>query len=387
MIAVEYIAEATCLLFTVCGSFYALLGLATATIFRSRMKRARPAPLLPPVTVLKPLYGADKNLLENLRSICRQDYPEYQVVLSAQRLNDPAIPIMRQIAEEFGSERVTLAIAESEARTNGKIQNLEIAMPHVRHDVLVVSDSDIRLRPDYLKAIVTPLADPSVGCVCTPYRIVDAHNWAEKLELLTINGDFVPNLVFTSVAGLVTFGIGASMCLRRADLAAIGGFAAFREHLAEDSHIATRIEKLGRRVVLAPYVVDMEVELKSFAQWWTHQVYWDQNTRVVQRVGYFATVVVRAVPFALLFALLRGFDAMGLGVLAAAVAIRLATTAYMLWAILDDREAFGVLWLMPLRDLFGLAIWVIANIRRDFVRRGKRFGLLADGRIVQRPAR
>jgi ceramide glucosyltransferase len=375
------------LAFAFCGSFYAVLCVVTAAIFRVRLLRSPRATSLPPVTILKPLYGADKELLDNLRAACALDYPDYQLVLSVQRLDDPAIPLMRQVEQEFGTERVTLAIAESEARANGKIQNLEIAWSHARHDVIVISDSDIKLRPDYLRAIVAPLDDPKVGCVCTPYRAIHASSWFEKLELLTMNADFVPNLVFTAVTGLVTFGLGASMCFRRADLEAIGGFAAFRDHLAEDYMMAAKIEQLGRRVVLAPYFVDMEVDLRNFRQWWDHQLYWDQNTRAMRPTEFFATVIIRAVPFALIFALLTGFDSVGTGVLAATLAIRLATAAFTLGALLRDREGFAALWLLPLRDIFGLGIWLVAILRRDFIRRGRRFGLMADGRIVPRPAR
>jgi ceramide glucosyltransferase len=382
-----HLAEAMCLAFVICGSFYVLLCIVTATIFRAWLTRAPRAASLPPVTIMKPLYGADKELLDNLRAACSLDYPDYQVVLSVQRLNDPAIPIMRQIEQEFGTERVTLVIAESEARANGKIQNLEVAWPHARHDVIVISDSDIKLRPDYLKTIVAPLADARVGCVCTPYRAIHAQYWYEKLELLTMNADFVPNLVFNAVMDLVTVGLGASMCFRRADLEAIGGFAAFSDHLAEDYIMAARIEQLGRRVVLAPYFVDMEVDLKSFRQWWDHQLYWDQNTRAMRPAEFFATVIVRAVPFALIYAWLTGFDANGLEVLAAAIAIRLASAAYVLGGLLRDREGLGALWLLPLRDVLGLAIWLTVMLRRDFVRRGQRFALSPDGRIVPRPAR
>jgi ceramide glucosyltransferase len=382
----QHFAEAVCLACATCGSVYAMLCVATAAIFRRRMSRAVPRTFLPPATIFKPLYGADKDLLENLRSACRQDYSDYQVVLSAQRLDDPAIPIMEQILAEFGPDRVTLAIAESEARTNGKIQNLEIAFPFARHDLLVISDSDIRLRPDYLRSIVAPFADTAVGCVSTPYRAINAVRWFEKLELLTMNADFVPNLIFASVAGIVTFGLGASLCLRRKDLQAIGGFAAFREFLAEDSHIAARIEALGRRVLLAPYLVDMEVDLASFSQWWGHQLYWDQNTRVIRPTGYFATAIIRAVPFAFLYAILTGFSLVGLGVFAAAVAIRITGAAFLLRYVLEDREGLAALWLLPLRDLFGLAVWLFAITKRDFVHRGRRFGLMADGRIIPRPA-
>src|SRR3974390_217512 len=251
--------EALCLVFAFCGSLYALLTAVAGARFRGRMKTATVAKFLPPVTILKPLYGADKELLANLRAASSLDYPDYQLVLSLQRVDDRAIPIRRQVQQEFGEARVTLAIAASEARTNGKIQNLEIAYPHARHDILVISDSDIKLKPDYLRAIVAPLADAAVGCVSTPYRAIHAYRWYEKLELLTMNADFVPNLIFASEAQLAAFGCGASMGFRRKDLEAIGGFAAFRDLLAEDSHIALRIQKLGRRVVVVPYFVDMEV--------------------------------------------------------------------------------------------------------------------------------
>ncbi len=177
------------------------------------------------------------------------------------------------------------------------------------------------------------------------------------------------------------------MCFYRRDLDAIGGFGAFRDHLAEDSLMAARIEALGRRIVLAPYFVDMEVDLRSFGQWWRHQLYWDQNTRAIRPGGYYATVIVRAVPFALLYALVRGFDVAGLEVLAAATAVRLAGALYALGAVLRDREGLAALWLLPLRDLLGLAIWVAASVRRDYVHRGRRFRFLSDGRIVPRPAR
>lgn len=379
--------EAICLVITVCGSIYTVFCVIAGAIFRGRMDRVGPASSLPPVTILKPLYGADKNLLGNLRAACSLDYPEYQVVLSVQRLNDPAIPIMEQIQREFGDTRVSLVIGDSEARANGKIQNLEIALAHARHDVLVISDSDIKVRPDYLRAIASPMADDTVGCVNTPYRAVHAHHWYEKLELLTMNADFVPNLIFASLTRLTSFGLGASMCFRRKDLEAIGGFAAFRDLLAEDARIALGIERLGRRVLIAPYFVDMEVELQSVSDWWSHDLYWDQNTRVVRPTGFIGTIIIRAIPFALLYAILRGFDVAGLEVLAAALAIRLLTAAYLLSSVIGDREGLAALWLLPLRDLFGLVFWFLAIFKRDFMRRGRRFGLLPDGRIVPKPAR
>jgi ceramide glucosyltransferase len=132
VMTLSFLAEAMCLAFTVCGSTFVVLCVATSSVFRRRIMEAPRTKIFPPVTILKPLYGADKELLDNLRAACSLDYPEYQVLMSVQRLDDPAIPIMRQVEQEFGTERVTIVIAEGEVRSNGKIQNLEAAWPMAR---------------------------------------------------------------------------------------------------------------------------------------------------------------------------------------------------------------------------------------------------------------
>src|SRR5206468_1055943 len=137
----------------------------------------------PPVTVLKPLYGLDKGLEQNLLSLCRQDYPDYQIVIALQRTDDPALALVRRIAADF-ADRVTLVVRPSEPVVNGKVQNLCNALEAARHEILIISDSDVRLSSDYLSAIVAPLADPNVGYVNTLYRSVGADRWFERLELL-----------------------------------------------------------------------------------------------------------------------------------------------------------------------------------------------------------
>ena len=176
----------------IAGSAFGIL--CVLAVIRLRIIESRPAATAfskwPAVTVLKPIHGLEKNLAENLRSTCDQDYPEFQVVFSVQESADPALPLLRQVREEFGSERVTVAVENRRAGSNGKINNMLGAFPHARYDTLVISDSDVRLRPDYLKTIVAPLADPQVGCVCTLYRAACAGSWFEKLELLTLNAAY-----------------------------------------------------------------------------------------------------------------------------------------------------------------------------------------------------
>jgi ceramide glucosyltransferase len=369
----------------VVGSVYGLLCLG-ATWWYIRPRRRAPEPpgvAWPPVTILKPVCGLEKGLEANLRSTCSLDYPEYQVVFAVQRPDDPAIPLLRALAREYGSDRVTVAVSDSEPVVNGKVQNLLGALPAARYDILLISDSDIRLEPDYLKVIVAPLADPKVGSVCTLYRAKGAGSWFEKLELLSYNSEFIVNAIFAKVSGASDFCLGCSVAIRRAALDAIGGLEPLRDYLVEDFELGRRISREGYATVVLPYFVDTVVSLARPTDWWQHQVYWDQNTKAARPIGFFFTVLIRPVPFALLFALARGGDAVGLSVLAGALALRLATTAAIFHRI-GDREGLAGLFWLPLRDVVGLGAWLTALFKRSFVWRDVRFGLTRDGRIVPR---
>jgi len=370
------------------GSVYAVLCLLAVVRFRMR----RPKPLKnsfsswPKITVLKPVHGLEKNQLENLRSACLQDYPEFQVVFSVQELNDPAIPLLRQIQAEFGPERVTLAIENCRAGTNGKINNMIGGLKHARHDYLVISDSDVRLGQDYLKKIIAPLADPDVGCACTLYKAACADTWFEKLELLTLNADFMANAVFAHVTGASKFCLGASAALRRSTLNEIGGLETLADYLVEDYEMGRRIWDSGKTIAIVPYFIDTMVDLKSASQWWNHQVYWDQNTRAARPVAFFATAVIRSTPFAVLYALVRLGDIIGLAVLAGAIALRMATAAIVLGWGFRDREGLRSLGLLFPRDLASLLSWLLAFTKRTTVWRGAEFILTRDGRLVARGA-
>jgi ceramide glucosyltransferase len=373
------VLEWLCLVPIIGGSVYGILCVLAVAAFQKKKYPSDPT-FVPPVSILKPVYGLEKNLSENLRSACELDYPNYEVVMSAQRLDEPALPIIRRLADEFGDKRVRVAVASSKPKMNGKVQNLEIGLAASRYDVLVISDSDVHLRPDYLRAVVAPLVDPNVGYVCTLYRAVGAATWYERLELLSLNVDFGANLIFAAVTGASHFCLGASTALHKPTLFAIGGLEPLSAYLAEDYEMGRRIRGLGLRAVICPYFVDTVVDLQGVRQWWDHQVYWDQNTRSAHPIGFFATVLTRAVPFAVLFAAFRMLDPLGLTVFAAAVAIRLATAAFILHVGLDDRAGLRSLWLLPLRDILGLASWFVAHVRQNIVWRGHQFGLAEKGR-------
>jgi len=375
-----------CLIPAIGGSVYAILCLLA--VFRFRTQPACPPRYSfsqwPPVTVLKPVCGLEKNQKINLQSTCLQDYPEFQVVFSVQSPDDPAIPLLKEIQQEFGPERVSVAIEHRRAGLNGKINNLLGALSYARHDILVISDSDVRLEPDYLKAIIAPLADPGVGYACTLYKATCADRWFEKMELLTYNADFMPNVVFAHVSGASKFCLGSSVALRRCILEEMGGLEALANYLVEDYEMGRRIRDSGKKVVIVRHFIDIVVDLKNLSQWWNHQVCWDQKTRAAQPTGFFAGILTRSVPFALFFAASRLGDAVGLAVLGGALGLRLATAAVIMGWGFRDHEGLKSLALLPFRDVIALVFWFLAFTKRTVIWRGSEFILTRDGRLVDR---
>ncbi len=367
------------------GSVYVLLCLIAVWRFRTKGPELAPRSFSawPPVTILKPVCGLEKNLKFNLRSACLQDYPEFQVVFSVHDPNDPAIPLLKEIQQDY-PERVSVAVEDIQAGPNGKINNLLGALSHARHDILVISDSDVHLEPDYLKNIIAPLADPEVGLVCTLYRATLADRWFEKMELLTLNADFIPSVVFAYVSGASKFCLGSSVALRRSSLEEMGGLEVLADYLAEDYEMGRRLWGSGKKMVLVPYWVDIAVDLKDLSQWWNHQVSWDQKTRAASPAGFFATILTRSVPFALLFAALRMGDALGLATLGGVLGLRLGTAAGILGRGLHDREDLKSLALLPLRDIAALVSWALAFTKKTVIWRGSKLILTRDGRLARR---
>ena len=367
------------------GSIYGLLCLFTLWHFRTQTRPPVPCSFSqwPPVTVLKPVCGLEKNQKINLRSACLQDYPEFQVVFSVQDPSDPAVPLLHEIQQEY-PERVSVVVENNQVGPNGKINNLLGALPQARHDLLVISDSDVRLEPDYLKNIIAPLADPRVGFVCTLYKATSADRWYEKMELLTLNADFIPSVIFAYVSRAAKFCLGSSVAFRRGSLKEMGGLEALADYLAEDYEMGRRLWVSGKRMVLVPYFVDIVVDLRDLSQWWDHQVCWDQKTRAAQPAGFFASILTRSVPFALLLAASRLGDGLGLSILGGVFGLRLATAAGIMGWGFRDREGLKSLALLPLRDIAALVSWVLAFTKKTVIWRGSKLILTREGRLARR---
>jgi ceramide glucosyltransferase len=364
------------------GAVYQGACVAAARVAARRRGRLSRGAVHPPVTLFKPVYGTEPGLEARLRSALEQDYLEFQVILCVQNPADPAVPILRALAAEYGPARATLVIEDRQAGPNGKVNNLLGALPQARHDVFVISDSDVMLPPDYLRIVVAPLEDPGVGCVSSLFRVAGARSFVERLELLNINADFMPSVVFATTFGVAKACLGPSIAIRRADLERIGGLESMAEYLTEDYEIGRRIWEGGRRMAVLPHVVAVQPNLSGWRDFWRHTVYWDKNTFAAQGAGFVASVLAKSVPFAFLFAALRLGDAIGLAVLAATLAWRTATAALAMRDGLGDREGLRALHWLWLRDLLGMASWVLALGHRELYWRGRRYRMVRGGRMI-----
>jgi len=356
---------------------YQFFQVAAAWRFLRRARRGRRAGSLPPVTVLKPLKGLGVELYENLASFCRQNYPSYQIVFGVADPLDPAVAVVQRLRRDFPDRDIVLTVGSGRG-TNRKVANLEHMMPYARHDVLVMSDGDIRVRPDYLRTMVEPLADPEVGLTTCLYRGRGPFGLPSLVESLFINTDFVPNALVAQWVQPFRYAFGASIAVRREALERIGGFASFADYLADDYQLGRRVAEVGYRLVLLPYVVETVLDSVTLRDVWRHQVRWARTYRVCQPVGWFCSVVTHATLWGLVAALVCPG---GRAVLAAAMCARVLSLAALM-RLLGERETTRYLGLVPVKDLVTSAVWLAAFLGRRVVWSGQLLRVGRDGRIV-----
>lgn len=362
------------------GCLYLFAAAARVTRFAAR--RAPRAWHQPPVTILKPLYGEDATLKENLRSFCRQDYPSFQIVFGVADGEDPAVPIVRALIEEFPQADLTLVIDPMQRGANLKVANLRNMLPAARYDLLVMADSDMRVAPDYLTAVTAPLAvppsaGPETGLVTCLYRGISAGGLCSDLAALHINHGFLPQAVLADSGGLGAGCFGATMALRRATLEAVGGFEALADTLADDYVLGQAVRRLGLGVTLSPHLIDDIVAEPGFAALFRHELRWARTVRLAAPWGYLGSIVTYPVPLALIGWLL--------GARPVAAAILVLALFCRAWSARRLDHALGLrrasLWLLPLRDLLSFAVFAASFLGRSVAWRDRKFRVSPSGQL------
>src|SRR5579872_422752 len=368
----------------VSSALYYLLCLWSAAEFLGKQKAAegRAPQTFPPISILKPLKGADPEMYESFRSHCQQDYPEYEIIFGVSDPSDPAIEAVSRLQCEFPDRRIRLFVSAKTLGANAKVSNLAQMVGEACYEHLIVNDSDIRVEADYLRCVVAPLSDPQIGLVTCLYRGVPAATLGSRLEALGISTDFCPSvLAARQLEGGIRFGLGSTLAFRQADLERIGGFNSFVDYLADDYELGKRIADLGLKVELSEVVVETFLPSYGLLNFFAHQLRWARGVRDARSAGYAGLVFTFGVLWALI-ALLASAGALWAGIgLAVTLLLRLAIAAMVGCGILSDRHTLKDSWLIPFRDLFAVAVW-IASLAGDTVSwRGDRFRL-KDGKLT-----
>ncbi len=349
-----------------CGYAFALASMAyslvTAFATRRTLSSApRQREALPPVTILKPLFGAQPETYECLRSFCEQAYPHYQVIFGICDPQDPAVAVVHRLQKEFPDRDLTLAADRKEHGSNRKVNNLINMMALARHDYLVISDSDVKVDRNYLAKLVPPLLDKAVGIVTCGYRGVPRPGIWSLLGSMYINEWFIPSVRVAALMGFRSFAFGATIGMRRETLEQIGGFNAIANQLADDYRLGELTRQLGLRTVLSEVEVDTFVEDCTAADLVAHELRWRRTIRNLSPFGYVFSVVTLGLPVTALQLLLTQGAAPAAAIFSATA---LASTLIHFNARRPGAPA-AVLLLVPFRDLlhFGLFIWSFATRR------------------------
>jgi ceramide glucosyltransferase len=377
----------TLLAFAGCG--YYLLALWSARAFVRSNRGALPD-FHPPVSILKPVKGLDPEMYESFASHCRQDYPgDYEIIFAAANAEDPAVEAIERLQREFPERSIRLVLCPETLGTNGKVSSLVQALPHARFDHIVISDSDIFVSPRYLRRIMAGFVSANlqkrVGMVTALYRGKAYRTIPSRMEALGIATDFAPNVLTARLLeGGTHFGLGSTLAVTREALEAIGGLLPLADYVADDYHLGARIDAAGFDVVLSREVVETSVPPYRFGEFLAHQLRWVRTVRDARPFGYFGVMFSFGLAWGLLNVVASGLSLESLALLSIAIAARVSVALLVGGELLGDRKTLNNLWLLPARDLIGLALWAWCYAGTTVQWRGRSF-TVKNGKMLVQP--
>jgi ceramide glucosyltransferase len=340
---------------------------------------------LPPVTVLKPLHGMEPLLEECLESFFRQEYPVYELIFGARTAQDPALAIVESLKRKYPNIPTQTVLSGEPAYPNAKVYLMEKMAPMASHPTLFITDSDVRVTPDYLEQVVQPMLDASVGMVTCLYRGVSTGGFWSLLEALGMSVEMSSGVLTANLLEGMKFALGPTMALRKGVLDAWGGFGVLRDYCADDFVMGALTHEAGSKVVLSHYVIDHIVLNRTARQSLLHQLRWMKSSRFSRRIGHIGTGLTFAMPFGLLGLVagwMSGTWALGLGLFGFAYANRVLQALAVGWGVTRDRCSALYCWLYPVRDLLGFMLWCGSFSGSEIIWRGERYRLVSGGLMV-----
>ena len=335
----------------------------------------------PPITILKPICGLDIDTYENFASFCQQDYPEYQIIFCVRREQDPTVEIVQRIIRDFPEIDIHLLVKDCTIGTNLKVSNLANAVPEAKYATLLLADSDVRVGSDYLRRIVQPLRDPTVGVVTCLYRPL-VRGWVAILEAVGISTNYHANVLVARKLEGMKFALGPTIAIRKTALESIGGFLAIADCVADDFQIGYLSAQAGYRVVLSDYIIEHAIATESFLDLINRQTRWNFCARVSRPWGYLGLILTHGIATSLLFLIATGGSLLGWITLTITWTVRLAAGWIVGVRSLQDPVARKFLWLIPILDLMAFALWWYSLLCSTIEWRGQRLRLVKGGKLV-----
>ena len=367
------------------STVYSLMVAAAVAQFRRRAAGAGTRTYMPPVSVLKPLHGDEPDLKENLASFFQQDYPEYEILFCARHVSDPGLKVARCVAARFPQVKARMLVCGEPPWPNARTFSLEAMRREARYSILVASDSDVRVGPDYLASVVEPLSNPKVGMVTCLYRGVARRGVWAHLEAMGMSVEMSSGVLVANMLEGMKFALGPSMTIRQSTVEKIGGFKKVADYYADDFVLGNWTARAGETVELASYIIEHHVLNNRFKSTMAHQQDWATSTRFSRPWGHLGEVLTYAVPYGLLGLAAMGAGghlALGLALLAFTLVDRALLCMMVAGGVVRDKFALRKAWLYPLRDFMGFCFWIGSYFGSSRLRyRGDPYELLPQGRL------
>ena len=355
----------------------ALVYSALTVIAALRYLAVRPPELraTEPISILKPLAGLDPGLEANLRTFFEQDYPAFEILFAVREADDPAVAVVEKLRQEYPSVPSRLLITGEPPYPNAKVFSLDRMLHASAHDLLVMSDSDIRVTPTLLRTIAAEFQDPKLGIATCPYRAVGGPSFWSKIEAIGMNTDFLAGILVARMLEGMRFAVGPTIAARRRVIESIGGFDRLKDYLAEDFVMGRFAAEAGHGVSLSSYVIEHHIGSADFSHTAAHRVRWTRSTRRSRPAGYVGQLFTMPLPLALL---LTAWNPALWPVLLVALAIR----GVAAWAVSELVLHARINWLLlPLEDIAGFCFWIAGFFGNTILWRGRRYMLESDGRF------
>lgn len=336
---------------------------------------------LPPVSNLKPVRGLDPEAYENFASFCRQDYPKYEIVFCVGDTRDPAYPVLRRLQEDFPETKIRIIIGSGRVATNDKCAKLERLTQEAAYEHLVISDSDVRVEPNYLRRLVAPMEDAKVGAVTCFYLPTEETTWVQRLQDIGMLSDFYPGILVAKQLDGVKFALGPTIATTRTRLREFGGYASLESRPGDDLLVGRSIAERGHEVVLLPYSVATVPDYQSLRELFVKRLRWLTVMRHMRTWGHAGLIFTLGLPWALLAAVIAPTAAIAAAYLGGYCVVRAALTLLVGAKGLRQPGVWANLALIPVWDAMAACLWVVSFTRRSIRWRGFDYRIV-NGELV-----